>query len=73
MKSVIKNCVKIVATGFVVLLLLSLPLFWARWFCEAVIFDMMPLDSTEVTIEPSGLFPLNLRTSLTLFITQGCL
>ena len=67
MKPVIKNCVKIVATGFVVLLLLSLPLFWARCFCEAVIFDTMPPHSTEVRIEPSGLFPPELENDPNMF------
>jgi hypothetical protein len=61
MKPVIKNFVKNIATGFIVLVLLSLPLFWARCFCEAIIFDMMPPHSTEVRIEPSGLFPPELE------------
>jgi len=61
MKSIIKNCVKIIATGFVVLVLLSLPLFRARYFCEAAICDKMFRDSTQIRIEPSGLFPAELE------------
>jgi len=61
MKSVIKNCVKIVATGFVVLLLLSLPLFWARWLSEASIDSMIPRECREVSISPSGLVPPELE------------
>jgi hypothetical protein len=61
MKPVIKNCVKIVATGFVVLLLLSLPLFWARWLSEASIDSMIPRECREVSISPSGLVPPELE------------
>ncbi len=61
MKSVIKNCVKIVATGFVVLLLLSLPLFWARLLSEASIGNMIPRECREVRISPSGLVPPELE------------
>jgi len=57
MKPVIKNCVKIIATGFVVLLLLSLPLFWARWLSEASIGNMIPSECRKVSISPSGLVP----------------
>lgn len=61
MKPVIKNCVKIVATGFVVLLLLSLPLFWARWLSEVSISNMIPHDGRQVRISPSGLVPPELE------------
>jgi len=61
MKPVIKNCVKIISTGFVVLLLLSLPLFWARWLSEASIGNMIPRECREVRISPSGLVPPELE------------
>ncbi|MCX5636444.1 MAG: hypothetical protein NTX52_01965, partial [Planctomycetota bacterium] len=57
MKPIIKNFVKIIATGFIVLLLLSLPLFWARWLSEASIGNMMPSECRQVGISPSGLVP----------------
>ncbi len=61
MKSVINNGVKIIATGFIVLVLLSLPLFWAIWLCKGILGDWMPLDYREVQIAPSGLVPPELE------------
>jgi hypothetical protein len=49
--------VKITATGIIVLILLSLPLFWARWFCKSLLGDTMPLDYRTVDITTSGLVP----------------
>jgi len=57
MKSPINHLVKVLATGFVVLVLLSLPLFWARYACEITLEEMMLHDFREVTFEPSGLVP----------------
>lgn len=57
MKSAINHLAKVLATGFVVLVLLSLPLFWARFTCEIILEEMMPRDFREVTFEPSGLVP----------------
>jgi hypothetical protein len=61
MKSVINNVVKIMATGFVVLTLLSLPLFWVRWLCETtllnILADMMPHYARKLDFYPSGLVP----------------
>jgi len=61
MKSRKIHSVTVLATGFVVLLLLSLPLFWARWLCEINLLDMMPRDSREITMRPSGLVPSELE------------
>jgi hypothetical protein len=61
MKPIIKNCVKITATGFVALLLLSLPLFWARWLSEVSIGSMIPDEYRRVSISPSGLVPPELE------------
>jgi len=61
MRSAINNGVRIIATGFVVLLLLSLPLFWARWLSEARICMMIPDECREVSIKPSGLVPPELE------------
>ena len=57
MKSQINNILKVLATGFVALLLFSLPLFWGRVLCEVNLADMMPRDSEEITLRPSGLVP----------------
>jgi hypothetical protein len=53
---ILKNYyVGITATGIIVLILLSLPLFWARWFCKSLLGDTMPLDYKTVDITPTGL------------------
>ncbi len=57
MKSPINHLAKVLATGFVVLVLLSLPLFWARLACEVSLGEMIALDSRKVTFEPCGLVP----------------
>jgi hypothetical protein len=50
-------CVKVLATGLIVLILLSLPLFWARWFCKSLLGGIMPMEYRTVDITPSGLMP----------------
>lgn len=62
MKSLIKGLalnypVKVFATGFVVLTLLSIPLFWFRLICQTSLSVNMPKDAKVVRIEPSGLVP----------------
>ncbi len=57
MKSVMNHPIKILATGFIVLVFLSLPLFWIRFICETSISMGMPDEATYVRIEPSGLVP----------------
>jgi hypothetical protein len=61
MKSFINNGVKIIATGFIVLVLLSLPLFWGRLLSEARIGMMIPDKCSYVSIKPSGLVPPELE------------
>jgi len=56
MKSLIKGLVlnypvKVFATGFVVLVLLSLPLFWFRSVCETSLAIRMPDDAKDVRIK----------------------
>jgi len=63
MKTLIKSPalnypVKVFATGFVVLTLVSIPLFWFRFICQMSLSVRMPDDSKGVLIEPSGLVPL---------------
>ncbi len=62
MKSLIKGLalnysVKVFATGFIVLVLLSLPLFWIRSACEASLLGIMARGTRSVSISPSGLVP----------------
>lgn len=57
MESRMNHSVTVVATGFIVLLLLSLPLFWARRSCEITLGTMMPEEYKRIQISPSGLFP----------------
>jgi hypothetical protein len=61
MKSSVNHTIKVLATGFVVLLLLSLPLFWCRWLCEIILAEMMPRDCREIGLRPSGLVPSELE------------
>ncbi len=57
-KSLVLNYpVKVFATGFVVLALLSIPLFWFRFACETSLAIRMPDDAKRVFIRPSGLVP----------------
>ena len=49
--------VKVFATGLVVLVLLSLPLFWIRFTCETSLFYRMSNEAKGVSIRPSGLVP----------------
>ena len=48
---------KVIAAGFVVLLLLSIVFFWARLLCEITLINIMPREAREVHIRPSGLIP----------------
>ncbi|MBC8472267.1 MAG: hypothetical protein H8D56_22625 [Planctomycetes bacterium] len=57
MKFLINNPVKVFATGFIVLVLLSLPLFYIRIICEASLLEGMPPEVKMVPINPSGLVP----------------
>ncbi len=49
--------VNVFATGFVVLTLLSIPLFWFRFICHTSLSVNMPNDTKGVFIRPSGLVP----------------
>jgi hypothetical protein len=52
------NLIKILSTGFIVLLLLSLLLFWLRLLLENnLIENALPQSSKEVVITPTGLLP----------------
>ena len=51
--------VRVLATGFVVLTLLSILLFWTRLLCNVGLYVLMPYEIKSVAIEPSGLLPDN--------------
>jgi hypothetical protein len=57
MKSLISYPVKVFATGFIVLVLLSLPLFYIRITCEASLLEGILREVKSVSISPSGLVP----------------
>jgi hypothetical protein len=61
MKLKISYPVRVFATGFVVLTLLSIPLFWSRFVCEISLAGRMPIDATWIDISPSGLVPPELE------------
>jgi hypothetical protein len=46
--------VRVLAAGFIVLTLLSIPLFWIRFFCRACLSEIMPDNARSIAIEPSG-------------------
>jgi hypothetical protein len=52
-----RNLINVIATGFVVMVVLSLVLFCGRLFCWAKLIDNMPEDSLRALISPSGLVP----------------
>ncbi len=58
MRASINNLVKVMTTGFVVLTLLSLPLFWLHYICERNLIDVILLsEARNIRLEPSGLVP----------------
>ncbi len=62
MKSVMNHPIKVLATGFVVLVFLSLPLFWIRFVCEASIAVGMPEETQDVDrVQPCGIVPAELE------------
>jgi hypothetical protein len=52
-----RNLINVIATGVVVLVVLSLVLFCGRLFFWAKLIDNMPEDSLRIIISPSGLVP----------------
>jgi hypothetical protein len=58
MKAANKYVISILATGFVVLTLLSIGLFWGRKTCQAVMYEELIVGRCgKVMISPSGLVP----------------
>ncbi len=57
MKAIRGYPVRVIGTGFIVLVLLSLPLFCLRWYCTFVLAVRMPDETRHVYIRPSGVLP----------------
>jgi hypothetical protein len=49
--------VQAIAVGFIALVLLSIPLYWGRFFCEMALVEQIPSDVSGIVISPSGLVP----------------
>ncbi|MFC1633225.1 hypothetical protein ACFL5Z_00175 [Planctomycetota bacterium] len=61
MKSVTHSTAQVFAAGFIVLLFISLLLFWIRFLCETSLSERMPGEAQGVGIRPSGLVPSELE------------
>lgn len=62
MKSATKCPMKVLATGFIVLVFLSLPLFWIRFICEKSITTGMPDETQSIDrVQPCGIVPAELE------------
>lgn len=57
MNKQIWNPIKVIATGFIVTILFSLPLFLGRLFCNVGLVNHIPEHSVQIIISPSGLVP----------------
>jgi hypothetical protein len=55
--------INVIATGFIVLVLFSLVLFWARFICWKNLIDNIPSDSRSIIIRPTGLIPGELAST----------
>jgi hypothetical protein len=59
MKRFTNYSVQVLATGFVVLTLVSILLFWIRFLCSVSLSERMPDEIKSIVFEPSGLLPDN--------------
>ncbi len=53
--------IAVITTGFIVLVLLSIGLYWARLFCTVALDGVTPLANRRVRIQPSGLVDARLE------------
>lgn len=53
--------ITVIATGFMVLVLLATPLHWGRYMCDVAFVANMPIDAHHIRISPSGLLPFEYR------------
>jgi len=54
--------IQVLAAGFLVLVFLSLSLFWASWTCKSILAGIMPMNYRAVEITPSGLVPAEIES-----------
>ncbi len=54
--------IQVLAAGFLVLVFLSLSLFWARLLCKSILAGIMPMDYRTVDFTPSGLVPAEIES-----------
>ncbi len=57
MKTTTNYGIRVLATGFVVLVFLAIPLYWGRYFAELLLCVRMPEEATRVEFSPSGILP----------------
>jgi hypothetical protein len=57
MKSKIKYAVKVFAAGLIVIVLLSIPLFWLRLICQGILGEILPIEAEYINMQPCGLVP----------------
>ena len=50
-------CKAIITTGFMVLVMLAIPLYWCRQLCHISLISKIPEDFRTIYIKPSGLAP----------------
>jgi len=63
MKDLTYTLLKSFAAGFAALLLLSIALFWGRFYCDGYLYGRMAQESTcgSATISPSGILPAEIE------------
>ena len=71
MRSRSKYPIQVLAAGFLVLVFLSLSLFWARWVCKSILAGIMPMDYRAVDITPSGLVPADFESDPNILRRSG--
>ncbi len=58
MRASANNFIKNMSTGFIVIIFLSLLMFWLRWLCSVyIIEDVLPESAKKVFLRPSRLVP----------------
>jgi len=63
--------IQVLAAGFLVLVFLSLSLFWASWVCKSILANNMPMDYRTVDITPSGLVPTDFESDPNMLRRSG--
>jgi hypothetical protein len=63
MKSKIKYAVKVFSAGFIVIVLLSIPLFWLRLICQEILGKNLLDEAKIIRIQPSCLVPQEIENA----------